>query len=208
MFTSCSIWDLTISCRWRWPKPLGCYHRLRMGLLTQGHLLERVNFIASHLLYSQEDNNQRERRPGFDFWNITLCHSNPRAICGQYFLRCINFASSCWTWVRALRRWCDRSKRNRGSLSRSNTLVVQGLQKSPNAVISKKTQMNKSSSEVSPQNMSLLPDFPIRFLEHSYESQNACYYELDFIFWILNGVIGLAILLGNSFTVAVFLSIA
>lgn len=66
--------------------------------------------------------------------------------------------------------------------------------------------MNKSSSEVSPQNMSLLPDVPIGFLEHSYESQNACYYELDFIFWILNGVIGLAILLGNSFTVAVFLS--
>lgn len=42
--------------------------------------------------------------------------------------------------------------------------------------------------------------------QKSDQSQSFCDHKLDAIFWILNGVIGLAILLGNSFTCAVFLS--
>lgn len=38
------------------------------------------------------------------------------------------------------------------------------------------------------------------------QNQSLCDFKLDAIFWIINGVLGIAILLGNSFTCAVFLS--
>ena len=60
------------------------------------------------------------------------------------------------------------------------------------------------SSVLAPQNFSLPPGYGLQ--QQSNHSRIVCDHELDAIFWILNGVVGLAILLGNSFTVAVFLS--
>ena len=66
------------------------------------------------------------------------------------------------------------------------------------------SQMN-FSSVLAPENFSLSHDELIQ--QTSDETDHyLCDYELDKIFWILNGVLGLAIILGNTFTCAVFLS--
>lgn len=67
------------------------------------------------------------------------------------------------------------------------------------------SQMN-FSSVLAPKNFSLSPDEFIQQQTSDKTDHHLCDYELDKIFWILNGVLGLAIILGNTFTCAVFLS--
>lgn len=62
------------------------------------------------------------------------------------------------------------------------------------------------SSVLAPKNFSLSPDEFIQQQTSDETDHHLCDYELDKIFWILNGVLGLAIILGNTFTCAVFLS--
>lgn len=59
---------------------------------------------------------------------------------------------------------------------------------------------------ISPENLMLMPDKTLHQQNGSYYRTPFCDHRLDVVFWVLNGIIGVVILLGNSFTCAVFLS--
>lgn len=70
-------------------------------------------------------------------------------------------------------------------------------------------QMNFSSSpdpDSTLGNLSVDPGETLQVQNVSENNTPFCNFQLDIIFWVLNGIVGAAILLGNSFACAVFLS--
>lgn len=57
-----------------------------------------------------------------------------------------------------------------------------------------------------PENLTLMPDKTLHQQNGSYHRTSFCDHRMDVVFWVVNGIIGVVILLGNSFTCAVFLS--